>query len=96
MAPVAPLGFQKRPISKSSSAGNSAHDGNEWRVGGTVLEENMVVTMEPMVNVEGLGGFRHHDICRITADGIENLNTFPRGVLLAGDDGSLEELWLPT
>ena len=28
----------------------------------TVLEENMVVTMEPMVNVDGLGGFRHHDI----------------------------------
>ena len=62
----------------------------------TVLEENMVVTMEPMVNVDGLGGFRHHDICRITADGIENLNTFPRGVLLAQDDGSLEELWLPS
>ena len=61
----------------------------------TVLEENMVVTMEPMVNVDGLGGFRHHDICRITADGIENLNTFPRGVLLAGNGGSLEELWLP-
>ena len=47
-----------------------------------VLEENMVVTMEPMVNVEGLGGFRHHDICRITADGIDNLNSFPRGVCL--------------
>ena len=62
----------------------------------TVLQENMIVTMEPMVNVDGLGGFRHHDICRITADGIENLNTFPRGVLLAQDDGRLEELWLPS
>ncbi len=62
----------------------------------TVLQENMVVTMEPMVNVDGLGGFRHHDICRITADGIENLNTFPRGVLLAQDDGRLDELWLPS
>ena len=65
------------------------------RYNDTALQENMVVTMEPMVNVDGLGGFRHHDICRITADGIENLNTFPRGVLLAQDDGSLEELWLP-
>jgi creatinase len=25
----------------------------------TVLQENMVVTMEPMVNIDGLGGFRH-------------------------------------
>ena len=60
-----------------------------------VLEENMVVTMEPMVNVEGMGGFRHHDICRITKDGIDNLNSFPRGVLLVRDDGKLEEIWSP-
>jgi len=61
----------------------------------TVLKENMVVTMEPMVNVDGLGGFRHHDICRIKKDGIENLNTFPRGVLLVTDHGRLEEVWRP-
>lgn len=60
-----------------------------------VLQENMVVTMEPMINVDGLGGFRHHDICRITKDGIENLNKFPNGVLLVDDNNKIEEVWRP-
>lgn len=60
-----------------------------------VLQENMVVTMEPMINVDGLGGFRHHDICRITKDGIENLNTFPNGVLLIDDNNKIDEVWRP-
>lgn len=60
-----------------------------------VLRKNMVVTMEPMINIDGLGGFRHHDICLITDDGIENLNTFPRGVLLVDDDLKLQEVWRP-
>lgn len=60
-----------------------------------VLRENMVVTMEPMINVDGLGGFRHHDICRITKDGIENLNTFPNGVLVIGENNKIEEVWRP-
>ncbi len=61
----------------------------------TPLQENMVVTMEPMINIGELGGFRHHDICLITSDGIENLNTFPRGVLLIDDANKLQEIWLP-
>ena len=60
-----------------------------------ILQENMVVTMEPMINVDGLGGFRHHDICRITKDGIENLNTFPNGVLLIDDNNKIDEIWRP-
>lgn len=60
-----------------------------------LLQENMVVTMEPMINIDGLGGFRHHDICRITKDGIENLNTFPNGVLLIDDNNVLQEIWRP-
>lgn len=60
-----------------------------------VLQKNMVVTMEPMINIDGLGGFRHHDICLITDNGIENLNTFPRGVLLVDNDLKLQEVWLP-
>ncbi len=60
-----------------------------------VLKENMVVTMEPMININGLGGFRHHDICRITEDGMENLNTFPNGVLLIDDKNQVEEIWSP-
>lgn len=60
-----------------------------------VLQKNMVVTMEPMINIDGLGGFRHHDICRITEDGIENLNTFPNGVLLVDNDLKLQNVWMP-
>ena len=60
-----------------------------------VLRENMVVTMEPMINVDGLGGFRHHDICRITKTGIEKLNTFPNGVLLIDDANKVQEVWRP-
>lgn len=59
------------------------------------LRKNMVVTMEPMINIDGLGGFRHHDICLITDDGIENLNTFPNGVLLIDNDLKLHEVWRP-
>lgn len=59
------------------------------------LQENMVVTMEPMINIDGLGGFRHHDICLITKDGLECLNTFPNGVLLVDNAGKLQEVWRP-
>ena len=49
----------------------------------TVLEPNMVVSMEPMLMIpEGLpaaGGYREHDILVITADGNENLTSFPYG-----------------
>ena len=49
----------------------------------TVLEPNMVVSMEPMLMIpEGLpaaGGYREHDILVITADGNENLTGFPCG-----------------
>lgn len=59
------------------------------------LQENMVVTMEPMINIDGLGGFRHHDICLIKKDGIENLNTFPNGVIMVDNAGKLQEVWRP-
>ena len=71
-------------------------DGGELRqYNDNVLKENMVVTMEPMINIDGLGGFRHHDICRITKSGIENLNTFPNGVLLIDDNNNIDEIWSP-
>src|SRR5690606_24337476 len=41
------------------------------------LEPNMIVTIEPMINVPGLGGFRHHDMNVITETGAINLNTWP-------------------
>lgn len=49
----------------------------------TVLEPNMVVSMEPMIMVPegepGAGGYREHDILLVTEDGSENLTGFPYG-----------------
>ena len=49
----------------------------------TVLEPNMVVSMEPMVmlpeGLDGAGGYREHDILVITEDGAINLTGFPFG-----------------
>ncbi len=49
----------------------------------TVLEPNMVVSMEPMVMLPegsaGAGGYREHDILVVTEDGALNLTGFPFG-----------------
>jgi len=49
----------------------------------TVLEPNMVVSMEPMImlpeGLEGAGGYREHDILVITEDGADNITKFPFG-----------------
>jgi len=49
----------------------------------TVLEPNMVVSMEPMVMIPetlpGAGGYREHDILVVTEDGAENITAFPFG-----------------
>jgi creatinase len=49
----------------------------------TVLEPDMVVSMEPMIMVPegfpGAGGYREHDILVITPEGNENLTKFPYG-----------------
>ena len=44
----------------------------------TVLEENMVFTIEPGLYVPGLGGFRHSDTVVIRAGGCERLTVYPR------------------
>jgi Xaa-Pro aminopeptidase len=43
----------------------------------TVLEENMVVSIEPGIYVEGVGGFRHSDTVRVLKDGFEILTEAP-------------------
>ena len=49
----------------------------------TVLEPNMVISMEPMITIPegqpGSGGYREHDILLITQDGNENFTNFPYG-----------------
>ena len=49
----------------------------------TVLEENMVVSMEPMIMIPegnlGAGGYREHDILVIGKNSAENITKFPFG-----------------
>jgi len=49
----------------------------------TVLEPNMVVSIEPMLTIPegtpGAGGYREHDILVVTDEGAENITGFPYG-----------------
>lgn len=49
----------------------------------TVLEPNMVISMEPMIMIPegqpGAGGYREHDILVVTEDGADNITGFPYG-----------------
>ena len=49
----------------------------------TVLEKNMVISMEPMIMIpegkRGAGGYREHDIIVINEDSTENIIKFPFG-----------------
>ena len=49
----------------------------------TILEPNMVVSMEPMIMIPegkpGAGGYREHDILVVNENGAENITKFPFG-----------------
>ncbi len=49
----------------------------------TVLEKNMVISMEPMIMIPedkpGAGGYREHDILVISENSVENISKFPFG-----------------
>ena len=49
----------------------------------TILEPNMVVSMEPMILIPddkpGAGGYREHDILVINENGVEDITKFPFG-----------------
>ncbi len=66
----------------------------------TVLEPNMVVSMEPMIMVPegepGAGGYREHDILVVGEDGAEDITKFPFGPehnIVKGKGGSA---WQPS
>ena len=63
--------------------GRIVHDGQAFGVTSEVtLEENMIVTIEPGLYIEGFGGVRIEDVGRITADGVEILTHSPRELLV--------------
>lgn len=58
--------------------GMGNHEG-PWLSEGSahVLEENMIVSIEPGLYVPEIGGFRHSDTVLVTPDGYERLTTHP-------------------
>ncbi|MBV7395607.1 M24 family metallopeptidase [Mameliella sediminis] len=61
--------------------GMGGHEG-PWVAEGSddILQENMVISIEPGIYWRGQGGFRHSDTVLITADGYECLTHLPRDI----------------
>jgi Xaa-Pro dipeptidase len=57
-------------------------EGHEWpfidKGSNDVIEEKMVLSVEPGLYVPGLAGFRHSDTVVVRADGVERLTFYPR------------------
>ena len=58
-------------------------EGHEWPFidlgsAEVVIEENMILSVEPGIYVPGVAGFRHSDTVVIRADGAERLTFYPR------------------
>ena len=57
-------------------------EGHEWpfidKGSNDVIEETMVLSVEPGLYVPGLAGFRHSDTVVVRADGVERLTFYPR------------------
>ncbi|MEM7102862.1 MAG: Xaa-Pro peptidase family protein [Bacteroidota bacterium] len=68
-------GFEQNLMHRTGHGiGLGNHEGPYLAIGDkTVLKENMVVSIEPGIYIEGVGGFRHSDTVRITKDGFEIL-----------------------
>lgn len=50
----------------------------------TILKENTVVSCEPGIYIEGVGGVRIEDLVVIKKDGIENLTHSPKELIICG------------
>lgn len=58
--------------------GLGAHEGPWIAEGSTeVLEENMLISIEPGIYLEDIGGIRHSDTVLVTGDGYELLTRYP-------------------
>ncbi len=58
-------------------------EGHEWPFidkgsADVVIEENMILSVEPGIYVPGLAGFRHSDTVVVRANGVERLTFYPR------------------
>jgi len=68
----------KRMHRTGHGIGLGNHEGPYLALGDeAVLQENMVVSIEPGIYIEGVGGFRHSDTVLITKDGYEVLTDAP-------------------
>lgn len=66
--------------------GIEIHERPTLRPGGAeVLRSGMVVTVEPGVYLEGVGGVRIEDLVLVTGDGGEALSHTPKGLLTVGE-----------
>ena len=61
--------------------GMGGHEG-PWVAEGSddVLEENMIISIEPGLYWRGQGGYRHSDTVLITSDGYRKLTDFSRDI----------------
>ncbi|MFQ5873911.1 MAG: M24 family metallopeptidase, partial [Dehalococcoidia bacterium] len=58
-------------------------EGGELRTyNDTILQEGMIVSMEPSIYLPGVGGFRQNDMLLVTQDGNDVLTKFRRGVIV--------------
>lgn len=61
--------------------GMGGHEG-PWVAEGSddILEENMIISIEPGIYWRGQGGYRHSDTVLVTADGYETLTDMPNDI----------------
>ena len=57
-------------------------EGHEWpfidKGSEDVVQENMILSVEPGIYVPGLAGFRHSDTVLVGQGGVERLTNYPR------------------